>query len=55
MIAAKVQRKNAKKTLKDGSAPLILEIKSFDTQCNSEFLYIYDGEDVYGRQIAALR
>ncbi|CAI5455845.1 unnamed protein product [Caenorhabditis angaria] len=34
--------------------PLNIKIESFSTECGWDYLYIYDGDGVYGKQLAAL-
>uniref|UniRef100_A0AAF5DMY6 CUB domain-containing protein n=1 Tax=Strongyloides stercoralis TaxID=6248 RepID=A0AAF5DMY6_STRER len=34
--------------------PLRLHIETFDTECSWDYVYIYDGDGVYGKQLAAL-
>ncbi|CAB3400218.1 unnamed protein product [Caenorhabditis bovis] len=36
------------------SRPLTIKIESFSTECGWDYLYIYDGDGVYGKQLAAL-
>uniref|UniRef100_A0A0N4ZAS5 Attractin n=1 Tax=Parastrongyloides trichosuri TaxID=131310 RepID=A0A0N4ZAS5_PARTI len=36
------------------SEPLHLHIESFDTECSWDYVYIYDGDGVHGKQLAAL-
>lgn len=34
-------------------APLTIRLESFQTECGWDFVYIYDGDGVYGEQLAA--
>lgn len=34
-------------------APLNIKLENFQTECGWDFVYIYDGDGVYGEQLAA--
>ncbi|CAO4387133.1 unnamed protein product [Caenorhabditis nigoni] len=38
----------------NSTTPLTIRINSFFTECGWDYLYIYDGDSVYGKQLAAL-
>ncbi|KAF1749186.1 hypothetical protein GCK72_025653 [Caenorhabditis remanei] len=38
----------------NSATPLTIRINSFFTECGWDYLYIYDGDSVYGKQLAAL-
>lgn len=39
----------------EGSGPLLLKLDSFVTECSWDHVYVYDGNGVYGEQLAAFR
>uniref|UniRef100_A0A0N5C9V4 Attractin n=1 Tax=Strongyloides papillosus TaxID=174720 RepID=A0A0N5C9V4_STREA len=45
---------NSKNNNNGSTTPLRLHIESFDTECSWDYVYIYDGDGVYGKQIGAL-
>ncbi|VDK56818.1 unnamed protein product [Cylicostephanus goldi] len=38
---------------KKSGAPLNIKLENFQTECGWDFVYIYDGDGVYGEQLAA--
>lgn len=40
---------------KNNSGPLLFKLNQFETECSWDHVYFYDGDGVYGEQLAAFR